>query len=177
VVSTQGTISRVPLAGGTPEALVPTEASAQSMQLVSGTLYFVNFNLEEVGRLPLAGGAIEYLTPYDYASKAVAVTATNIYFSFWSSLYSVPLSNPKQMTELGSGGGDFMGSADFEQIKLAGDRLYWFDSGDNVGWTKTDGTQCGLLFGASSTEWVTDLAIGSDAIYVAAQKRLVKLSR
>lgn len=177
VVSYLGTISRIPLAGGTPEKLVPEEASAQSMQLVSGTIYFVNFDLGEVGRVPTAGGTIEYLTPYDDASKAVLLTDTTLYFSNWSSLYSAPMGNPKQLTLLGSGGGDMMTNSSFDSIKLAGDRLYWFDSGENVGWTKTDGSQCGLLFKGSGAHWVTDIAVASDAVYVAVDKSLLKLPR
>ena len=177
VLSTAGTISRVPLAGGTPEELVPADAQAQSMQLVNGILYLVNFDLEEVGRLPAAGGTIEYLTPYDEASEAVAVSDTTLYFNFWNSLYSAPLSSPQQLTLLGSAGPNFMGGANFDRLKLAGDRLYWFDSGENAGWTKTDGTQCGLLFSGDDFNWVTDLAVASDAVYVAIEKTLIKLPR
>lgn len=176
-VVTTGTIGRIPLAGGTPEELVPAEASAQSMQLVNGTMYFVNFDLGEVGRLPAGGGTIEYLTPYDDASEVVVVSDTTLFFSDWSSLYAAPRSNPKQLTLLGSGGGDMMTNSSFERVKLVGDRLYWFDSGDHVGWTKTDGSQCGLLFSAEMPNWVTDIAVASDAIYVALKTTLLKLPR
>jgi tricorn protease-like protein len=177
VVSQAGTISRIPVAGGTPEELVPAEASAQSMQLLNGTIYFVNFELGEVGRLPAAGGTIQYLTPYDDASEVVLATDTTLYFSDWSSLYSAPMSNPKQLKLLGSGGGERLTDSSFDKIALAGDRIYWFDSGENVGWTKTDGSQCGLLFKGSGSRWVTDIAVTSDSVYVAVDKSLIKLPR
>jgi len=177
VSSTEGTISRVPVAGSTSEALVTAPDDAQSMELVNGTIYFVNFNAGKVGRLPAAGGTIEWMTPSDTATDSVTVSQTTLYFNDWESLYSVPIGSPNQSTQLGTAGPGLMGSAFLDKVKLVGDRIYWFDAGENVGWTKTDGSQCGLLFKGESFKWVSDFAIASDAVYVTVDNSLLKLPR
>jgi hypothetical protein len=177
IVSTESTLNRIAVTGGSPEVLVASAESVQSLQLVNGTIYFVGFNAEKVGRLPASGGSIEWLTSADMASEAVAVSATTVYFSRWEVLYSQPIGSPNQTTELGSAGPGMPYTADFNAAKLVNDRIYWFDSGDNVGWTKTDGSQCGLLIKSNTSESVRDIAITNDAVYVCLSDSLRKLPR
>ena len=95
--SSNGSISRVPKAGGTVEVLASAQSDASGLALDSESVYWTNPNFAAstqagtVRKMPLAGGDVQILAGGIGYPLAIAVNATGAYVTSSSAVLRVPL--------------------------------------------------------------------------------------
>jgi len=150
-------IYKAPLAGGAAVEISNGQVSVQDMKVHAGYVYVSDFNSDRVVRFPVTGGEPQYVSPVGLFQLGNRPSEDTVYWADDGGLYSTPLATPTAQTRLSrpTNTGPF-GVARVNNIVLRGDRLFWLDSDGNVGWTKTDGSQCDLTVRAGASEFAVD---------------------
>lgn len=150
-------IYKAPLAGGAAVELSRDEVSVQDMKVDSGYVYVSEFESGRVARFPVGGGPVEYVSPAGLFMLGIRPSGDTVYWADDGGLYSTPLSSPNSRMKLSrpTTSGPF-GAARVNNLVLREDRLFWRDSEGNVGWTKTDGSQCDVTVADNATEFAVD---------------------
>lgn len=145
--------------------VVLANTEAEALVLNGGYLYFVETSTGEanIQRLNLAGGTPETVvhgSTYDHGG--LLVSGQSVYWGDASGINVVTIGDPNSKKMLGGAGPGLFGGANAALFTLVGDRLYWNDDGGSAGWTRIDGSSCGLLF---SDGFPATVAFAPGALY------------
>jgi hypothetical protein len=167
------TISKVPLAGGKVSDIA-AGLQLQDMKVDGGYVYFSDVSSGRIGRVSVSGGSVEWLHDPVLFVRGISPSGSALYWVSDNAIESTPLGEPADATLLGYGGPGSVRATRINNMVLDNERLYWLDDGNNLGWTKIDGTQCDVIMG-DIAGFVDDFAVDDRYAYVSFQQELVRV--
>ena len=170
-VNGQTSLVSVPLDGGTPTALVPSNVLAPSFEsygIVADASYVYWTNFMEpcpMMKVSLAGGNPQTLATVPGAGGAIALDATDVYFATSQGVYRVPLEGGDVATLAQGPNGPGI---------AVDDNNVYFTDGDNILRISKCGTNLTTLATGQAT--TSALAVDSDSVYWVTSGSVMKLT-
>lgn len=173
--TTDTSVYRVSTAGGTPEELASNVSRGVPFDVSEATVYYVPTDVTPpaVATLSADTRKTNVATDFPEGPRLIAIAAPDkdLFWSDGASLYVTPIDNAKRRTQIGRAASVAGTVPAFKRLWLFGDRIYWLDSGNNVGWTQTDGARCATVWKGKAPDTLDgdttkDVAVTFDSIYL-----------
>ncbi|HUJ27218.1 MAG TPA: hypothetical protein VLW85_14435 [Myxococcales bacterium] len=163
--STDGSISSLPIAGGTPAVLAQGLRGPAGLTLFDGVLHWVEVTGASVSRMPAGGGDVEVLATEESTPAALAVGPDAIY---WSSV-------GKHSIRLLRGGSVATLATDQDApiaMRFRNGVLYWINDGDGRVFAARPGADPQVI---ALTQHPDGLAVDDTNVYVSDESTILRV--